>query len=73
MPSLILMVRKERQHPRMFPGDIFGDPQRKYPDKFTAGQLRTLQRRVKSWRLEQANGFDIQEETEPKTELEDMQ
>ncbi len=47
--------------------------QQKYPDKFTAGQLRTLQRRVKSWRLEQANGFDIQEETEPKTELEDMQ
>ena len=50
--------------------------QKKYPGKFMDGQLRTLQRRVKSWRIEQAsieqaNGIDILEETELKTELGD--
>ena len=47
--------------------------QNKYPDKFIDGQLRTLQRRVKSWRIEQANGIDILEETELKTELKNQQ
>ena len=46
--------------------------QQQYPDKFTDGQLRTLQRRVKSWRLEQADGIDVQEE-EPSTTLGDRQ
>jgi len=29
---------------------IFGDLQRRYPGRFAEGQLRTLQRRVKTWR-----------------------
>ncbi len=32
--------------------------QQRYPGKFADGQLRTLQRRVRSWRLEQVNGSD---------------
>lgn len=36
--------------------------QKKYPGKFIDGQLRTLQRRVKSWRLEQINSFNVLEE-----------
>lgn len=35
--------------------DLFHSLQVKYPWKFTDGQLRTLQRRVKAWRLEQAS------------------
>lgn len=31
--------------------DIFGTLQREYPGQFKAGQLRTLQRRVRAWRL----------------------
>ena len=40
--------------------------------KFSDGQLRTLQRRVKDWREEQIQGMDSQED---ETELEplDMQ
>jgi hypothetical protein len=38
--------------------------QQKYPRKFTDGQLRTLQRRVRSWHLEQVNGTDIQQNKE---------
>jgi len=44
---------------------IFLALQLKYPGKFTDGQLRTLQRRAKSWRLEQVNRIDIQENKEP--------
>jgi len=34
---------------------LFKSVQQKYPWKFTDGQLRTFQRRVKAWRLEQAS------------------
>ena len=34
---------------------LFASLQVKYPWKFTDGQLRTFQRRVKVWRLEQAS------------------
>lgn len=30
--------------------EIFSTLQKKYPDRFKPGQLRTLQRRVKEWR-----------------------
>jgi hypothetical protein len=43
---------------------IFLALQQKYPGKFADGQLRTLQRRVRSWRLEQVDGIDIQENKE---------
>jgi len=46
--------------------------QQKYPDKFSDGQLRTLQRRVKSWRLAQVYGIDIQEKKVPCTALNDQ-
>jgi hypothetical protein len=34
--------------------------QKKYPGKFSDGQLRTLQRRVKAWREDQIQGMDSQ-------------
>ena len=43
-----------RKHPHREAKSIFKKLQEKYPGKFTDGQLRTLQRRVKSWRLQQA-------------------
>ena len=43
---------------------IFLALQQKYPGKFADGQLRTLQRRVRSWRLEQVNGTDCQDNKE---------
>ena len=43
-----------RRHPHREAKSIFKKLQQKYPGKFTDGQLRTLQRRVKAWRLQQA-------------------
>lgn len=43
-----------RKHPHREAKSILKKLQEKYPGKFTDGQLRTLQRRVKSWRLQQA-------------------
>ena len=40
---------------------LFSALQQKYPGEFTDGQLRTLQRRVRSWRLDQVNGTDRQD------------
>jgi hypothetical protein len=42
------------------------DLQQQYPGKFPDGQLRTFQRRVKDWRVEQANDR-IEGETTTKT------
>jgi len=38
---------------------IFGHLQRTYPGRFTDGQLRTLQRRVKEWRATEGPGREI--------------
>jgi hypothetical protein len=46
--------------------------QKKYPMKFSDGQLRTLQRRVKDWREEQIQRMDSQENESESTSL-DMQ
>jgi DNA-binding IclR family transcriptional regulator len=35
--------------------DLLSQLQLEQPDRFTAGQLRTLQRRVRLWRREQAS------------------
>ena len=43
-----------RRHPHREAKSIFLDLQKKYPGDFSDGQLRTLQRRVKAWRLQQA-------------------
>jgi hypothetical protein len=45
---------------------LFMDLQQQYPGKFPDGQLRTFQRRVKDWRVEQANDR-IEGETTAKT------
>jgi hypothetical protein len=45
---------------------LFMDLQQQYPGKFPDGQLRTFQRRVKVWRVEQANDR-IEGETTAKT------
>jgi hypothetical protein len=37
-------------NPGLHARTIFEDLQRRYPDRFSDGQLRTLQRRVKTWR-----------------------
>ncbi len=44
----------------------FMELQQQYPGKFPDGQLRTFQRRVKDWRVEQANDR-IEGETTAKT------
>ena len=43
--------------------------QKKYPNKFSDGQLRTLQRRVKDWREAQIPGMDSQEDNSKSTPL----
>ncbi len=46
--------------------------QKKYPNKFSDGQLRTFQRRVKDWREEQIQELDSQHDESESTPL-DMQ
>jgi hypothetical protein len=50
-----------RLTPQISAKAIFLALQQKYPGKFADGQLRTLQRRVRSWRLAQVDGTDVQE------------
>ena len=38
-------------HPKLEAKTIFEELQRRYPNRFRIGQLRTFQRRLKSWRL----------------------
>jgi hypothetical protein len=41
-------------NPRLEAKTLFQELQRRHPGRFADGQLRTLQRRVKQWRAEQA-------------------
>jgi len=59
--------------PQISAKTLFLALQQKYPGKFTDGQLRTLQRRVKSWRFEPVNGIDIHENMGPDEVLQDKQ
>jgi hypothetical protein len=43
---------KLQLNPRLQAKTLFADLRRRHPGRFTAGQLRTLQRRVKRWRAE---------------------
>lgn len=43
---------KLQLNPRLQAKTLFADLQRRFPDRFADGQLRTLQRRVKRWRAE---------------------
>lgn len=45
--------------PRLQAKTLFADLQRRYPGRFTDGQLRTLQRRVKVWRATQGPPKEI--------------
>lgn len=47
-----------KQQPRLQAKTLFENLQNKYPDQFSDGQLRTLQRQVKNWRLTQG-GFKV--------------
>jgi len=46
------------QNPEQTPKTILHDIQQRYPGEYTDGQLRTLQRRVKSWRAQALITFD---------------
>lgn len=39
-------------HPKLEAKTLFEELQRRYPKRFKSGQLRTLQRRIKSWKLQ---------------------
>lgn len=52
--------------PDIYATTLFAWLQQKYPGQFTDGQLRTLQRRVKAWRVEQA-GRQLEAEDETGT------
>lgn len=44
------VVHDLEANPEIQTTEIFSKLQKKYPDRFKPGQLRTLQRRVKEWR-----------------------
>jgi len=46
------------QNPEQTAKSILQDIQKRYPGKYTDGQLRTLQRRVKAWRAQALIAFD---------------
>lgn len=45
------------QHPEGTPKQLFAQLQADYPGQFKPGQLRTLQRRVRAWRAQQARSL----------------
>lgn len=47
------MVGKLELNPGLEAKTLFADLQRRFPGRFADGQLRALQRRVKTWRAEQ--------------------
>ncbi len=47
------------ENPELEVKAVFEDLQRRYLGRFNAGQLRTLQRRVKSWRAEAGPGKEV--------------
>jgi len=47
-----------KQNPEQTAKTILKDIQERYPGRYTDGQLRTLQRRVKSWRAQALITFD---------------
>ena len=46
------IVEKLKEHPRLQAKTLFDDLVAKHPGRYEAGQLRTLQRRMKQWRAE---------------------
>lgn len=47
------------KHPGLEAKTIFGYLQRKYPDEFHDGQLRTLQRKIKHWRASEGPAREV--------------
>ncbi len=50
------MKQQLEQRPDMSANVLFTNLQKQYPGQFNDGQLRTLQRRVRAWRLEYVSG-----------------
>ena len=48
-----------QNEPRLTPKTLFGDLQRRFPGRFSDGQCRTFQRRVKQWRSEQGPNKEV--------------
>jgi predicted nucleotidyltransferase len=48
-----MLEQQLEQAPNLSARKLFAWLQEEYPDTFSDGQLRTLQRRVKTWRLAQ--------------------
>jgi hypothetical protein len=54
------LIRRQLQtNPNLDAKTLFADLQRKHPGKFRDGQLRTLQRRVRSWRAIEGPGKKV--------------
>jgi hypothetical protein len=50
---------KLQVHPKLQAKTLFADLQRRFPGRFADGQLRTLQRRVKTWRAESGPAKEV--------------
>jgi hypothetical protein len=50
---------KLQVHPQLQAKTLFADLQRRFPGRFADGQLRTLQRRVKTWRAERGPAKEV--------------
>jgi len=55
-PSVLVLLET---HPRIEAKTLFEEIQRRYPGQFEEGQLRTLQRRVKAWRVEYGDSKEV--------------
>ena len=55
-PELALLLARE---PGLEALTLFAHLQRQYPDRFTPGQVRTLQRRRKAWRAEHGPPHEV--------------
>lgn len=48
------LKQRLEEHPEMTANALFKELQGRYPGQYTEGQFRTLQRRVRAWRMERA-------------------
>jgi hypothetical protein len=53
------IVEQVRTNPGLEAKTIFAALQRQYPERFSDGQLRTLQRRIKRWRASEGSGQEV--------------
>lgn len=53
------IIEQLRTNPALEGKTIFGALRRQYPDRFADGQLRTLQRRIKTWRATEGPAQEV--------------